>query len=181
MGAKTSIYANTVTSEATHFPAALGLIQNARDEFHIASENWPYPTDIRFGMPRDLYYAEVWVDGMDWQPSYWLLESAQYNNPGCVPLLVFDSHGDREKICEYDFNNICKAIMWMRRDILWIKQDPKGKYSDEVWPYLKKVTGGEDDGILTRVSFQHASQPVVEFWINRIFLEWDLDEAPIRE
>jgi hypothetical protein len=162
------VYANTTTSKPTHFPAALSLIQNAREKFHIASENWPNPTGITFGVPRDMYYAEVWVDGMDWQTSYWLIEDANYNKPVCVPLFVFDEHRDR--LVEYYFNNLCKAVMWMRRDALWIKQDLKGTYRDEVWPYFKKVEGKEDDGVLTRMSYSHASQPKVEFWVNRELL-----------
>ena len=163
-----TVYANTITSKPTYFPAALALIQNAREQFQIVSENWPYPTGINFGMPRDRYYAEVWVDGMDWQPSYWFIEAENYNNPVCLPLMIFERHAIRESLSEYDFNELCKAIMWYRRDILWIKNDPRGIYNDTVWPTLKEVPVLDGPGNpMKRYSYRPAaSQPKVEFWIN---------------
>ena len=63
-----SLDVNTVSSYSTHFLRAVELIKKARETYKVPSENWPYPTQYRFGIPNDNYYAEVWTDGMDWQP-----------------------------------------------------------------------------------------------------------------
>lgn len=66
---------NTTSKQSTHFLRAIELIKKARDDFRVPSENWPHPTEHRFGIPNDHYYAEVWIDGMDWQSSYGLLRN----------------------------------------------------------------------------------------------------------
>ena len=57
---------NITSKYSTHFLRAVELIMKAREEFKVASENWPSPTEYRFGIPQDNYYAEIWLDGMDW-------------------------------------------------------------------------------------------------------------------
>jgi len=163
-------YANTVTESPTHFPAALAMIQEARERFKVPSENWPRPTDIRFGMPRDRYYAEVWTDGMDWQPSYWAIESANSSKPACYPFIIFENHKDRERFL--DFKEFCRACLFFRRDILWTRQDPRGHYNDTVWSWFRVCEplefGTCEDMI--KCSAKHASQSEVKFLANLEFL-----------
>ena len=84
------ITVNTVNREPTHFMRAYELIEKARSDFKVPSENWPHPLATRFGIPNDCYYAEIWVDGMDWQPSYWIIEEAKLDKPKIQPLLIFN-------------------------------------------------------------------------------------------
>jgi hypothetical protein len=124
---ETNIYSNSCNTNASHFPAALDLIRWARAHFKVASENWPYPTIHRLGDPRDGYYAEVWQDGMDWQNSYWIIESIKHDNPKIQPIIIFEDHRDEEKFNAYDFANLLRAIMQKRRWKLWFDSDEKLK------------------------------------------------------
>lgn len=164
-----SIDANTTSSQPTHFLRAVELIIEARNIFRVPSENWPFPTEYQFGMPQDRYYAEMWVDGMDWQPSYWIIESDNYNSPICRPLIIFDDHDNRDKFNSYDWRNLLRAIMFYRRDELWVRHNDLGGATDEVWPYLKffdPVEKLECTPGMFKVFFEHASQKAVEFHIN---------------
>lgn len=164
------MYANTVSDTPTHFLRAVEIIDYARNSFSIPSENWPYPTRARFGMPGDKYYAEVWVDGMDWQPSYWLIESYNYLNPSCIPFVVFEDHKDREKFNDFDFYGMLKAAMRYRRDLLWIQKGEKEYHDERVWPYFKRISPisvKEQTPCLMKFSFDHASQDNVEFFMNK--------------
>jgi len=165
------IYANTTIGYPTHFPAALQLIQKGRKEFCVSSENWPYPTKYFLGKPDiDKYYAEIWVDGMDWQHNYWLIESVKWDEPRIQPLIIFASHDEEDKFNAYDFENFMMAILWLRRDELWIKEHDHTRYSDEVWPFVH--IGDEEFDIkrgkaLMRCMYmEHASQPKVGFHLN---------------
>lgn len=168
-----SIDVNTSSKQPTHFLRAVQLIMEARGVFHVCSENWPYPTEHRFGQPCDRYYAEVWIDGMDWQNSYWIIESDNYNSPKCYPLIIFHDHKNRDSFSEYDWGNLLKAIMYYRRDELWIKHGKLGGATDEVWPFLKfaqpPVTD-EQTQSMYKAFFSHASQRPVEFYINTDFV-----------
>ena len=168
-----SIYANTTASSHTHFIAATELIREARDRFHVCSENWPYPMDYRFGDPRDRYYAEIWLDGMDWQNSYWLIETVRYGSPVCVPLIIFEDHKNRDAFSEYDFAHLVRAVMNYRRDVQWLKQGPDSWHNDDVWPFLHRgnearCPGAVKEGVpgMAHFMFEHASQPAIEFWMN---------------
>src|SRR3989338_3040724 len=113
------IYANTTSKHGTRFLAAVPLIQAARENFQIASENWPFPTEYRIGQCRDPYYAEIWQDGTDWQNTYWIIESIKYDGPKVKPFIYFDDEEGKFNKC--DFSNLIEAMLWLRRDREWIQ------------------------------------------------------------
>ena len=96
---------NTVSKHPTHFLRAVELIKKAREEFRVPSENWPHPTDYKFGIPNDRYYAEIFTDGMDWQPSYWVIEDKQLEKPQIQPFVIFEYNEDREKFNDLILEN----------------------------------------------------------------------------
>lgn len=162
---------NTTTTYPTHFLRAVELISKARNDYEIPSENWPSPTEYHYGMPDDQYYCEVWVDGMDWQASYWILEKIKTNTPIIRPLMVFEQDSDRAKIHNRTFRDMLNAFFWYRRDNVWIKQDGISYFSDMVWPYISPVETVEIYGkILRKYYIGHASQKRVEFWLNEAFV-----------
>lgn len=167
---KRHIYNNTDSREHTHMLAAIELIQEGRKEFNMCSENWAYPTPYKFGMPTDYYYAEVWIDGMDWDCVYWLIEAASLDNPRIYPMVYFEDSNDRDRYNDCDFRDLCRGIMHYRRDMTWIKsKDPKGYYSDSVWPFVSRVEPEdrmEKCPCMVRYKINHASQKPVEFYLN---------------
>ena len=167
---------NTVSDHPTHFLAAVPLIVEARGKFNIPSENHPYPTNYRLGSPKDFYYAEVWVNGMDWQESYWVIESASFNDPQAYPLVVFE---DSVRLNEHDLKLLMLALVTYRRSVLWTHQDDQSRYMDSVWPYLKTlgITPTGDWGQLCQ--FEHASQPLVKMLVNKEFIPPQLMQRTI--
>jgi len=162
---------NTVSGYPTHFLRGVELIQRAREKFRVPSENWPHPTEHKFGMPCDRYYAEVWVDGMDWQSSYWIIEEKELEKPRIYPFIIFESNEERSRFNDYDFRQLINGCLWFRRDYFWIKSGDLGIYTDHTWPYLvviDRTTFRNKD--LIKVCFNHASQPNVEFWMNHKFI-----------
>lgn len=164
---------NTVMNISTHFLNPVELIKSARTEYNIASENWPCPTRSKLGTPSlDGYYCEVWQDGMDWQHTYWLLEQVKTNAPVALPFIRFDKHEEEDKFNLYDFENMINAILFYRRNDLWIRdKDVYGIFSDTVWPYFhfNKILSGQSyfQNYWSRnYYFKHASQPRVEFEVN---------------
>ena len=123
----TNIDCNTTTNYSTHFLAAVELIKQARINFNLASENWAYPTKHKFGMADDKYYAEIWVDGMDWQHTYWIIESCNYENPFVNPLIQFESLEEEDKFNHWNFDELIKAVLWLRREEMWIETFDYGR------------------------------------------------------
>lgn len=161
-----TIDVNTTSNASTHFLAGVQLVYMGNKKYDIPSENWPYPTEHRIGDPWDRYYAEIWHDGMDWNSNFWLIESFTYDEPKIYPLVLFEEYSEREKISDYSFSQLMRAILYYRRDVLWIKSnDPRGVYNDEVWSFIK-TTKERDKNNLIKCSYQHASQPNVYFWFN---------------
>lgn len=161
---------NTVSRHPTHFLRAVELIKKARSAFNIPSENWPHPSKYNFGSPNEQYYAEIWVDGMDWQPSFWIIEEHSLQKPEVNPLIIFDSHENRSVFNDWDFEDLIKAICWYRRDLFWVKQNDRGYYTDSVWPYLFRKDDVGEHKYSTNYYFEHASQPEVKFWLNFDFI-----------
>ena len=165
-----NIDCNTTSANITHFLAGVELVKKARIDFNIASENWPYPTRHQFGMHDDKYYAEVWVDGMDWQHTYWIIESCNYSNPFINPLIQFESHEEENKFNEWEFSELLKGIMWFRREEMWIESFDYGRFNDTIWPY---VHVGEPDSRYTffkNCYIEHASQQRVHFLIIESYI-----------
>jgi len=163
---------NTVSEHPTHFLRAVELITNARKHFEISSENWPYPSKYRLGCPNEWYYAEIWTDGMDWQPSYWILEEKKLENPQVYPFIVFKENLHREIFNDYDFSQLISAALWYRRDKFWVKHSDLGMYTDIVWPFLHVINKSDiaKKSKLTKVYFEHASQQRVYFLMNLDFI-----------
>ncbi len=161
---------NTTSAQSTHFLRGVELIKEARGYFQIPSENWPRPTRNRFGTAKDSYYAEVWVDGMDWQPSFWLIESANFHPPVCQPLLVFESNKEADAFNSYDFEKMVEALLCYRRSVAW-KSEDYHRFGDTVWPYLRPAASPAKKKVGVNVdmgwySFGHASQEPVNFHLN---------------
>lgn len=166
---------NTTSVQATHFLRAVELIIEAREKYRVPSENWPYPTEYKLGTPCEEYYAEVWIDGMDWQNSYWAIEEKNLQNPQVKPFIIFEKSEERELFNNYDFGQLVKGSLWYRRDKFWIKRNSLGIFTDTIWPYLKIVYDSNQMFTnkykeLIRVEFKHASQPKVAFWMNEHFI-----------
>jgi len=162
---------NTVNKYPTHFARAIELIIKAREKFGVPSENWPHPIEDRFGIPNDNYYAEIWVDGMDWQPSYWVLEEKNLEKPHIEPFIIFKSNGDRLMFNDHDFSDLIRAALWYRRDWYWIQKGDLGYFTDMVWPFLhiEKRSKWSKYPNMIEVYFKHASQPKVDFFMNQAF------------
>jgi len=169
---------NTTSKFSTHFLAPVQLIKEARNVYKVSSENWPYPTSHKYGQPRDKYYAEIWEDGMDYQNSFWIIEANNYEDPKCYPLLIFEDHENFDLFNTYDLMQLFMAIMHYRRDLLWIKQNDLGIYSDEVWPFLEQTNSNDlKTPGMKKFVLEHASQSKVEFWLNVDFIPNKLKEA----
>ena len=160
---------NTVSGYPTHFLRAVELIHNARKEFAVPSENWPNPTEYKFGVPNEHYYAEIWTDGMDWQPSYWIIEEHSLRKPEINPLIIFESHEDRILFREWYFKEFIKGILWYRRDLFWVQHNDLGYYTDSTWPYLFRENKAPNK-YNSNYCFEHVSQPEVKFWLNFDFI-----------
>ena len=167
------IYNNDVAQFPTHFLAGPALIKEGRGRYGLASENYTYPTMTSVGGPKDDYYAEVWVDGMDWQNTYWLLEHAYSETPVAIPLLVFSSTNEEKIFNPFDMHNLFRSMIVYRRN----KRGPtdrSGEWTtsrDSTWPYLHLLneshTVGELSKDLASFVFQHNSQPAVTFYLNK--------------
>jgi hypothetical protein len=162
------MYANTTSTYPTHFLAAISLIEKARGDFQLSSENWPYPTETKLGTPDDEYYAEVWVDGMDWQHNYLVIEAVDFSEPVVHPLMRFESHEEQDKFNDFDFRALIKAMLRFRRNEKWVKRKDYRSDHDTVWAFLKCVGRG-DKLFFNKYAFEHASQPLVIFEANPDF------------
>jgi hypothetical protein len=161
---------NTTSRYSTHFLRGVELIKKAREDFSVPSENWPQPTEYRFGSPNDNYYAEVWLDGMDWQLSYWIIEEITYMSPQIQPLIIFNNHEERDRFNSCDFDDLLKAIMYFRRDLEWAYKKEVGIFSDTIWPFLSLFKDELRYKKMKLYSFKHASQQRVVFWLNESFI-----------
>jgi hypothetical protein len=158
---------NTTSKYPTHFLEGIRLIEEARKNFNVPSENWTYPTKINYGFVAGDYYAEVWVDGMDWQSSYWLIERDSLVKPIVYPLLIFfEDDKNVNHFQSYELEKYCNAIMQFRMDENRLKH-----YTDSIWPYTTQVKNskskkaGDTNYSFQKYQFEHASQPKVEFLI----------------
>jgi hypothetical protein len=122
---------NTVMLAPTYLLNAVGVIEKGRKDFNIPSENWPYPAGLYLGTPTiDKYYTEVWIDGMDWQNTYWLVESERYEDPIAIPLVIFENHKEESKIDTEDLSELFRGLMWVRRSKLLDEKLDLGIYCD---------------------------------------------------
>jgi hypothetical protein len=169
-----NIDVNTTSDYPTHFLRGVELIIEAREKFGIPSENWPHPIEQRFGIPGDKYYSEIWWDGMDWQNSYWVIETFKYSGPICLPFIVFEDHKNSDQFNSYDFDCLIKASLFERRDRLWIKENDD-IFNDTVWSFFKAVEPKQNmdklpEMLMFQMQMQNASQSGVEFFMNINFV-----------
>lgn len=167
-----AIMQNTFSKKHTHFLAGTQIIEAARGEFKIYSENWTYPFyhygDIRLG-----YYSEVWTDGMDWDINYWLIEDFGHTKPTVTPFLYFEDNSMRNKFNRSDFLMLLDAMLHVRFSKLFKKgEDQLGYYNDTIWNFLKKSAFSKPVGDckMFKCSYDHNSQKLVEFFIDSKFL-----------
>lgn len=161
------MYNNTLSSVPTRFLRGVELVQQARKVYDLCSENWTYPV-FSFGSEDSDYYAEMWVDGMDWNQYYYLIERIGYEDPTIFPALVFEEHKELDLFNDYDFDRLKKAICDHRRSNVWAKPIYESRYNDDVWNFMKPRMANN----LTRISmdavtYSHASQKPSEFHIHR--------------
>ncbi len=165
---------NSLSKIPTRFLRGVELVQRGLEEYKLYSENWAQPW-ISFGYHQDGYYGEIWFNGMDWQNNYWLIESVDYSNPKCYPIIVFKDYKDEFS----EMKELFLDIMWDRRNKLWLKRhhdkdlftfyihkvEPAEKFSD--------TEGGPSD-CLIKYYIEHASQKRKEFWLNEGLLLKDI-------
>ena len=127
---------------ATRFLQGVELVKCAREAAGACSENWTYPKTI-FGGPGSPYYAEIWVDGMDWQHNYYILEAGTCEEVLESALLMqFEDHNEEEKFNRYDLNQLWDAVCTYRMGIIvFDNPDYSSKKwpNDSVWPFLRQV------------------------------------------
>ena len=161
---------NTVSIYPTHFLRGVELVKKAREEFGVASENWTSPTEYKFGIPNDNYYAEIWSDGMDWQTSYWVIEEKNLEKPQIQPFIIFNNHEEEMLFNRYDFKTLIHAALHYRRDHFWIKKKDLAHYTDSIWPFINLFKNEVKYKETKLYAFQHASQERVVFWMNTDFI-----------
>lgn len=161
---------NTTSANPTHFLRGVELVKRAGKEYNVPSENWPHPTEYRFGIPQDRYYSEIWVNGMDWQPSYWVIEEKELEKPRIYPFIIFEMNEDRSKFDDCYFKELIEASLWYRRDRFWVKQNDLGIATDFSWPHINTINMELSHKVMQKVCFEHASQKRVEFWMNQNFI-----------
>jgi len=164
------MYSNTTSLHPTHFLRGVELVDQATDEFDACTENWPYPTQYRYGMPMDHYYAEIWHNGMDWQSNYWIIEELDLRKPQIQPLIIFNNHEEEQIFNDHDFSMLVMAAFYYRRDYTFINHKDLGYYNDMVWPYLTLFKDESRYQKMKLFAFEHASQPRVVFWMNTAFV-----------
>ena len=158
------MYNNTCSRVKTHFIKGCDLIMKCAEEKGVQSENWVYP-QMSFGDPTDIYYAEIWHNGMDWNHHYWIIEKINFDAPKAGLLLHFESHSEREKMNEYIFDELLRAIMWWRRSCLVFSKPDVGHFNDETWTFTETIEG-ESQYDLIPISMEHASLKKTHFFID---------------
>lgn len=169
---------NTVSSVITRFLMGPSIIEAARkcyDDF--GSEGWSYPVNA-FGDHRDGYYAEIWIDGMDWNTNIWVIEAIRYASPTAILLAHFEKSEHFDKFAES--KELWNACLWHRRNKAWL-DDAAGEYiyRDTVWSWLSPMEPKSSDrhGI-RRFVFSHASQSAVMLLLNTLFVpEYILEKS----
>ena len=167
----THLDVNIVSSQPTHFLRGVDLVVQARETFKICSENWPSPTKHRLGSPEDKYYAEIWVDGMDWQNNYWVIEAFDYENPVCRPFIIFEDSEQQDRFNDSVFCELIQASLYGRRDTLWIK---KADGLSTIWDYFSRINAMDlfekSAQGLGLYQVEDASQKRVQFYMNKEYV-----------
>jgi len=160
---------NTVSRIGTHFLRGVELIEERAKQMSVHSENWAYPV-CSFGIPKDSYYGEIWCNGMDWQNTYWLLESVKHEKPTAQPLLIFDRHQEEEAFEEKE--DFLVEILRLRRALTWLQDVPSAFPRDGLLTYVYQIEGNNTesewslDKVMRQCVLTHASQSPIVFRLN---------------
>jgi len=163
---------NALSSFPTRFLAGIQLIAEAREMYHVPSENWTYPF-FNYGQSDDKYYAELWSDGMDWNYNVWVIESVKYGDPVVTPFMNFERGEEYEKFNNYDLKLLYKEALRYRRSTEWLVfNDNKKDWDSEIMHHIHKIDHPSQSPInmLFKYYIEHNSQKRVEFWMNQKFL-----------
>jgi hypothetical protein len=156
------LFNNTTSSVGTQFLQGAELVRLGLKKYRLHSERWAYPY-LCFGSTDSRYYAEIWTNGMDWQNNYWIIEAENWECPKVYPLIVFENQSEEDKMPAHDLKELLRAILWRRRDMLWVKSGDDGAYHDTVWPFFKVLEQTDEKSVCT---YEHASCPLVKFQAN---------------
>lgn len=164
------MYNNTTSSHPTHFLRGNDLVVEATKDYEAHSENWPFPTQYRYGIPQDDYYVEIWVNGMDWQANYWAIEEFNLQKPQIKPFIIFEDHEEQKKFKSYNFASLIRASLYYRRDLVFVKHKNYSYFTDMVWPHLYVIDNELEFKVMKHMAFEHEDQQKVEFWMNPEFI-----------
>lgn len=137
-----TVYNNACSNVPTKFLTGAELIKIGTKVYNIENENWTYPI-LSFGDSESNYYGELWMNGMDYNYTYWIIEQTNYDTPEPLPLLHFDDTDQRSKFNSRDFNAMCKSFMYNRRyecskKIKGVTYENRyGFYRDDTWPCFR--------------------------------------------
>jgi hypothetical protein len=144
----------------TRFTKATDLIFEAYPKTPFTTENWCYPY-LSYGEPHSYFYGEIWTSGMDWTKDFWIVYSKRCDTPVAEHLMHFSNN--ENLINRGDMREILVGILALLSEY------------NNVWiPDIKVFISPTDcrkDGY-TKCIFQHASQSMVEFWVNDKFLKF---------
>lgn len=166
---------NTVSNISTRFLRGVDIIEDFNKEWEIPSENWSYPV-ISYGDHRDPYYAEIWENGMDYNICFYLLEQIKFEIK--IHLLIVVDNNEWRKLEEKsEDQDFLTAILYLRRNKVWIKHDEHSVYHDTFIPYLnyydgdtapyELYTGKKWSRTLSNCYFEHSSQPRCYMMIDK--------------
>lgn len=148
-------------SLATRFPAAPELINEAYKGTPYGSENWVYPYLI-YGEPCSNFYSEVWTTGMDWTLDVWVIHVGKSHEPQAELIIHFSDNN--KMINDHDLKDILRGIL--------SRFSGFGAWGYDIFKFIKTFPSEgpqEADAGYGRFYFRHASQDVVDFWMNMKF------------
>lgn len=164
---------NTCSDKHTHFLRGVDLVKHALEEYKIHTENWTYPYLHFEDAETSEYYAEYWTTGMDWDTTFFLIENKDCRKPLITPVLFFDNNETSYyKYNKSDFHGLLLAICDKRAD-------HKNQWRlEHVVSYINDISN-EETGIIKKqnglvyrkVSFEHASQKLITFYMNVKIIE----------
>lgn len=152
---------NVASKHQTSFLRAVELIENKTAELNIPSENWCYPMGLSFGDPHDIFYSEMWHNGMDYTRNAWMVYTHQSKEPS-VELVSVESFLDGNLINTYDFHRLLEYFQISFRNKLEGKEICFEAFDDlSFFTDLNCKYKG-----LTAFAYEHVSQKRSEIALN---------------
>lgn len=103
---------------------------------------------------------------MNWQPNYWILESISFEIE-ISPIIRFESHIQREKFNDYDFNLMLKYILQLRKKETTKISSVIIGFNDDIMSFLRIESQNADEYNMIPCSVKHASQEKVQLTISK--------------